>query len=180
MGHFYFVRHGETGWNIENKICGATDIELTRLGHEQAEEAAQRIVQSGIRFDEILCSPLIRARQTAEPIARATGKTIRIEPRLREQNFGRFEAAQRGTPEFMQSKERFADRYGNGESLLLLGQRIYNLIDDIKADPSGKTYLLVSHNGVARMVHTYFHDMDNKTYASFGIRNCEVVEYSWD
>ena len=36
MGHFYFTRHGQTVWNVENKICGATDIELTELGHEQA------------------------------------------------------------------------------------------------------------------------------------------------
>lgn len=28
MGHLYFVRHGQTVWNVENKICGATDIEL--------------------------------------------------------------------------------------------------------------------------------------------------------
>ena len=38
MGHFYFTRHGQTVWNVENKICGATDIELTELGHEQAME----------------------------------------------------------------------------------------------------------------------------------------------
>ncbi len=37
MDHFYFVRHGETVWNVENKICGATDIELTQKGHDQAE-----------------------------------------------------------------------------------------------------------------------------------------------
>ena len=36
MGHVYFVRHGQTVWNVENKICGATDIELTELGHQQA------------------------------------------------------------------------------------------------------------------------------------------------
>ncbi len=32
--YFYFVRHGETVWNVENKICGATDIELTDKGHK--------------------------------------------------------------------------------------------------------------------------------------------------
>ena len=38
MGHFYFVRHGQTIWNVENKICGATDIALTEKGHQQAIE----------------------------------------------------------------------------------------------------------------------------------------------
>ena len=42
MDHFYFVRHGETVWNVENKICGATDIELTQKGHEQASLAVQK------------------------------------------------------------------------------------------------------------------------------------------
>ena len=38
MGQVYFVRHGQTIWNVENKICGATDIALTELGHKQAVE----------------------------------------------------------------------------------------------------------------------------------------------
>ena len=36
MKTIYFTRHGQTIWNVENKICGATDIDLTPLGHEQA------------------------------------------------------------------------------------------------------------------------------------------------
>ena len=47
MDHFYFVRHGETVWNVENKICGATDIELTEKGHEQAIETGKKIRELG-------------------------------------------------------------------------------------------------------------------------------------
>ena len=65
MGHLYFARHGQTVWNVENKICGATDIELTELGHQQAEELGQAILEQGIQIDEILYSPLIRAKETA-------------------------------------------------------------------------------------------------------------------
>lgn len=54
MGHFYFVRHGQTVWNVENKICGATDIGLTELGHEQAVGTGKEILRQGIRADEIL------------------------------------------------------------------------------------------------------------------------------
>ena len=43
MGHFYFIRHGQTVWNVANKICGATDIELTEKGHQQAIETGQEI-----------------------------------------------------------------------------------------------------------------------------------------
>ena len=45
MGYFYFTRHGQTVWNVENKICGVTDIELTERGHRQAAELAERILR---------------------------------------------------------------------------------------------------------------------------------------
>ena len=179
MGYLYFVRHGETSWNTESRVCGVTDLPLTKFGHEQAVMTGEKILESGIYFDEIISSPLIRARQTAEHISQMTGKPVRIDDRLREHNFGIYEGRPRLDPEFRQSKQRFADRYGCGESLLMLGQRVYNLIDEIKADPDGKIYLLVSHNGVARMVNTYFHDMANQEYAVFGIQNCEVVKFEW-
>ena len=54
MGHFYFARHGQTVWNVENKICGATDIGLTENGRQQARELGQKILDEQIHIDEIL------------------------------------------------------------------------------------------------------------------------------
>ena len=54
MGTVYFTRHGQTVWNVENKICGATDSPLTDLGHEQAIELGKKILEEGIQIDEIL------------------------------------------------------------------------------------------------------------------------------
>ena len=45
MGKVFFTRHGQTIWNVENKICGATDIELTELGHQQAEEVGRKLAE---------------------------------------------------------------------------------------------------------------------------------------
>ena len=73
MGHFYFVRHGQTVWNVENKICGATDIALTEYGHEQAVLTGKKILEEGIQADEILYSPLVRAADTAKHISELTG-----------------------------------------------------------------------------------------------------------
>ena len=61
MGHMYFVRHGQTVWNVENKICGSTDIDLTEKGHEQAVETGKKILSENIKADIILYSPLMRA-----------------------------------------------------------------------------------------------------------------------
>ena len=57
MAHLYFTRHGQTIWNVENKICGATDIELTALGHQQAKELGRKLLEEGLVIDEILYSP---------------------------------------------------------------------------------------------------------------------------
>ena len=90
MKSIYFVRHGQTVWNVENKICGATDIELTDFGHEQAIKTGEEILKQGIKADEILYSPLIRAKDTALHISEITGIPAREELRLKEQNLQKY------------------------------------------------------------------------------------------
>lgn len=179
MGHVYVTRHGQTIWNVENKICGATDIALTDHGHKQAEEAGQYIKEEGMQIDEILYSPLIRASETARHISEITGIPMRMEPRLKEQCFGRFEAAPRDSQEFLAAKAHFLDRYGDGESMIQLCHRVYALLDEVKAESEQKTYLLVAHNGIARAIHSYFTEMENEEFAKFGIKNCEIRRYEF-
>ena len=179
MHNIYFTRHGETVWNVENKICGMTDSPLTARGQQQARQLGELVRDSGLRIDEILYSPLSRAADTAKAIAAATGLPARCEPRLREQCFGKYEGTPRDGAEFKVSKTHFADRYDGGESMLQLAQRLYNLLDELKADEN-KTYLLVAHNGIARVVQSYFYDMTNEEYAAFGIQNCELREFTFD
>ena len=179
MGHFYFARHGQTVWNVENKICGATDIELTEKGHQQARELGKKILEENVHIDEIICSPLIRAENTARHISEVTGIPMRVEPRLKEQNFGKYESTPRTGEEFQYAKTCFADSYEGGESMIRFCQRIYNLLDDIKKESDGKVYLIVAHNGVARAVQSYFTDMTNEEFARFGIKNCELKRYEF-
>ena len=70
-----------------------------------------------------------------------------------------------------------ASRFGTGESMLQLAQRIYNLLDDIKA--GDQVCILVAHNGIARIVESYFREMDNEDFSSFGIKNCEIKRYEF-
>ena len=177
MGELYFVRHGQTIWNVENKICGATDIALTDLGHRQAVETGEKILEMGSFVDEILYSPLIRAAETARHISEITGIPAREEPRLTEQNFGKYESTPRDGKEFQKAKEQFVCRYEGGESMLHLAQRIYNLLDELREKSGEKTYLLVAHNGIARIVQSYFHEMTNEEFAAFGVKNCEIRRY---
>lgn len=179
MATLYFTRHGQTVWNVENKICGATDIDLTDSGHQQAIELGNIILEKGYKIDEILSSPLIRAWKTAEHISEVTGIPMQIEMRLTEQNFGKYESTARDGEEFKAAKAQFVNSYQGGESMLRLAQRIYNLLDDIKSQAGSKTYLLVAHNGIARVVNSYFRDMSNDEYAAFGIKNCQILRYDF-
>lgn len=179
MGCVYFVRHGQTVWNVENKICGATDIELTALGHEQAIDTGKKIIEEGIKADEILYSPLVRAADTAKHISEITGIPARVEERLKEQNFGKYESTPRDGAEFKEAKKSFACRYEGGESMLFLAQRVYNLLDGIKKESEVKTYILVAHNGIARIVQSYFYEMTNEEYAAFGVPNCSVMKFEF-
>ncbi|MCH4033418.1 MAG: histidine phosphatase family protein [Lachnospiraceae bacterium] len=178
MRELYFARHGQTIWNVANKICGSTDIALTELGYQQARQLGEKILAEHLPIDEILYSPLIRASETARIVSEVTGLPRREEVRLKEQNFGRFEGTPRDGAEFALAKTRFADHYGGGESMLQMAQRIYGLVDDLKKED--RTYLLVAHNGIARVLKSYFTDMTNEEYAAFGIRNCEILRFSLD
>lgn len=182
MEKIYFVRHGQTVWNVENKICGSTDSPLTEKGRQQAKETGmelkRRIDAGEVHIDEILCSPLSRAHDTALEIAKITGLPVRVESALREQCFGRWEGLARDSREFALARRNFCDSYAGGESMMRMAQRIYNLLDQIRLDEQ-KTYLLVAHNGIARIVASYFHDMSNEEFADYGIQNGQIIAYDF-
>ena len=142
MSKLYFVRHGQSKWNVENKICGATDIPLTDEGRNQARITAENIIAKNIKADIILYSPLSRAKETALIISEIVKIPAKEEPLLFEQNFGMYEGTPRDGMEFKEAKKQFLNRYQNGESMFHLAQRIYNLLDRVKADE--KDYILVA------------------------------------
>lgn len=171
----YFVRHGQTLLNIEDKVCGLVDCPLTELGHQQAIEIGKKIKKSELKIDIILYSPLSRAKDTAKHISEICGIKMIEEPRLIEQAFGEYEGTPKNCEAFMNAKKQFLSRYDGGESMFQVAQRIYNLLDDLKKE--NKTYLLVAHNGISRVVNSYFYPMTIDEYAAFQIKNCEIKEY---
>ncbi|MFR8426389.1 MAG: phosphoglycerate mutase family protein [Roseburia inulinivorans] len=61
----YFVRHGETEWNVKKKIQGKTDIPLNENGIRQAKELACQLVEEDISVKHVYHSPQLRAAETA-------------------------------------------------------------------------------------------------------------------
>lgn len=86
MTKLYLVRHGETIFNIQERIQGQSDSPLTELGVRQAEAIARRL--ASIRFSTIYSSDSGRAMQTAKIVARSHGLPITSTPLLREAKFG--------------------------------------------------------------------------------------------
>ena len=179
--HIYITRHGESQWNVEGKVQGVTDTPLTANGIAQALELAKKIKESGIKIDEVLHSPLSRAADTAKIVAEENGLPLTLEPRLIEQNFGEYEGHEweKHPGVFHEAKKQFACDYNGGESMLRLGQRIYNLLDELKerSEKENKTFLLVTHGGIARMIHSYFYSETNEEFSSTDTGNCEIKEY---
>ena len=87
----YLVRHGETDWNKTRRIQGNVNIPLNEKGRAVALATAEAI--RDLPFDLIFCSPLDRARETAEILAAGCGREVIVDRRLREIEFGEFEGA---------------------------------------------------------------------------------------
>ncbi|MBQ8646614.1 MAG: histidine phosphatase family protein, partial [Oscillospiraceae bacterium] len=69
-------------------------------------------------------------------------------------------------------------RYGGGESMMQVAHRVYSLLDEVTTDPT-RTVLLAAHNGIARVVNSYFFEMTNEEYAAFAVKNCQELEYEF-
>lgn len=80
------VRHGQTGWHRENRYAGVTDLPLDEVGRGQALALADWVREHP--HDALACSPLRRARETAEASARVLGLRPEVVPALREMDFG--------------------------------------------------------------------------------------------
>lgn len=167
----YVVRHGETKWNAVNKVLGRTDMPLNDKGIKQANEIARSLKDK--KIDVFLCSPLCRARQTADAISKELGIRYEIDDRLIEQDFGSFEGINRFDAEYQKAKREYFVRYPGGESYFDMAARVFPLIKEL----SGAHALLVTHGGICRIIRSYFEDMGNEEFVQFSQGNCEVRMY---
>ena len=83
----HLIRHGQTEWSLAGRHTGRTDLALTAIGEDQARRLAAPL--GAIRFDRVLTSPLLRARQTCE--LAGLGAQAIVEPDLAEWNYGTYE-----------------------------------------------------------------------------------------
>lgn len=92
METFYLLRHGETAWNKNGRVMGRLEIPLNRAGIAQARRVVK--LASRLDIDAIYSSPVKRALQTTRILARSMKVPVKIDPRLAEVAFGRWEGYQ--------------------------------------------------------------------------------------
>ena len=146
----YFLRHGQSQANADRVRAGQSDSPLTAQGSREAIDEGERLRREGLVFDVIISSPLVRAYETALAVADALGyarDAIVSDARLMERDFGELVGRSTGLhPEAMQSGAMGV------ESDYALRLRSQAVLDDIARQHQGKTILLVSHNGVGKMM----------------------------
>ena len=141
----HLVRHGETIWNVDGRLAGWTNVELTSLGREQAVA-----LQSGFAdqiYDTVWSSDLVRAIETAE--LALPGLNATADARLREMNFGSLEGERWSALDPAERDEmgRFDTfRAPAGESVAELGARLEAFADHLLPG----THAVFTHGGPIR------------------------------
>lgn len=111
------VRHGESILNSKNLVCGVTNTQLTSVGYKQAKQLKEELKRHIV--DYIYCSPLIRAKQTADVIAEGMNVPFIVDERIIERNYGDFEGIDCENPKYISLKWELGFKMPgkNGESI---------------------------------------------------------------
>ena len=157
MALFYFLRHGETAWNAEGRLCGSTDVPLSDVGRRQAQLLARRL--KPISVEALYTSPLGRALETACVIGAAIDREPVIDRRLAELNYGAwegrtFEEIQRATPATYRAWDADPGNMAppEGESGVQLIERVTPFMANVaQRHPCGNV-VVVCHKTVCRLL----------------------------
>jgi broad specificity phosphatase PhoE len=157
------VRHGETDWNAEGRLQGHTDRPLNEYGRRQAGELAEQLAEEAV--DAIYASDLVRARETAEIVARRLGLEVEVDPDLREKNWGSWEG--------LTGDERVTVEYV-GASTEDHRERVMRAVDRIVERHAGRRVVVVTHGGSLRRIQAAL-----KGVAEPVIDNCAVWSHTF-
>jgi probable phosphoglycerate mutase len=175
------IRHGQTDWNVEGRYQGQVDIPLNERGREQAAQTARAL--SGANLAAIYASDLTRAVETAKALAQVAGLPVRIDPRLREINQGRwegrlFDEIRAEYPEELKRRQEdpLAFAPPGGEVVGQVRERVLAAVADIVRRHPDQRVAIVSHGLALALVRTYYGDYPAGKVWELVPGNGEIVE----
>jgi broad specificity phosphatase PhoE len=155
--NLYLVRHGQTAFSRENRFSGSSDPPLTAVGEAMAQAFAH--AYASVTWDAVYTSPMLRARQTADPLCRLTGVEARVEDGLKEIGYGEWEGLrqedvkQRWPAAFEHWADDVASRgTPGGETAFEVAARAMRVVEEIRSRHQRGNVLVVSHKATLRII----------------------------
>jgi probable phosphoglycerate mutase len=155
------VRHGETTFNVEGRLPGQLPgVPLTDEGRRQAHQAA--VALAAMPLSAVISSPLDRARDTAEILARGWGVSVRLDNRLKDTDVRRWAGKKiadvaRDDPLWKAFVERPTEPPDGAESLTDVQARSVAVVDDVLRAPELGNYIaIVAHADVVKLIVAHF------------------------
>jgi ribonuclease H / adenosylcobalamin/alpha-ribazole phosphatase len=203
----WIVRHGQSAGNVARDLASASnedripisqrdvDVPLSALGAEQAQALGRWFAQAAAEDlpDVLLCSPYVRARQTAELFRSVGGaradEAICGDERLREKEFGILDGLtvsgihhlQPEQAEFRRLLGKFYHRPPGGESWCDVILRLRSLMDTVSLHYAGRRVMIFAHQVVVLCLRTIIENLDEATILAIDrqgdVANCGVTEY---
>jgi broad specificity phosphatase PhoE len=184
MGRLLLVRHGETPWNLDGRLQGSTDVDLSEKGREQARLVGRRLSTTAI--DLAYSSNQSRARETAEIILEGRdveGRDVPLHaiPELRERSHGVFEGLTA-----KERRQRYPDLFAasllnnldfaptGGETFRQTNRRMAAWAQDFRDAHLDSTVLVVGHGGTLRAAILGWLDLPDHTTFRFIMANCNL------
>lgn len=180
MTRLLLVRHGETVWNADAVYRGRSEIPLGETGKRQAHLTGRSLAGEGVTA--LMSSPLVRARETAEAIAEATGVAVEIDNDLTDLDCGEWEGLTDA-----QVKERYPDvrrtwlatphlvRLPGGETLDEVSARVVPVLERVLSAPG--TVVLVSHRVAHKVAICALLGLDNSHFWDVRLDVAGITEF---
>lgn len=173
------IRHGQTNWNLEEKVMGRCNEPLNEKGIEQAYITKEKLKDYDI--DLIICSPLERAKQTAQVINQDRNINIIFDDRIIERDFGEFEGLHYDEYDNLNLWDYYKNiQYEKAECMKEFFDRVYSFCEDIKVKYTNLNILIVTHGGVSVALNCYYNNnIPSGSLSNIGLflKNCEVANY---
>lgn len=171
----FVMRHGRTDDNDKQILNGRNDEDINETGIAQATEA--RKIYEKLPVDLIVCSPMLRAKHTAQ-VVNTKNLPVVYDERLIERDTGEL-TGRHISGEFRDVYWNYYSTEYKVEHVKDLFDRVSDVLDDIKEKYSDKNVFIVTHNGVCRGVYAYCNGIpENGDMLNVGIhKNCEIKEY---
>lgn len=178
----YFIRHGETNWNVEGKIQGSYDSTLNNKGILQAQELSHKVIESNINFSKIYSSKQKRAYQTATILGDAISVECIPFEGIEEINFGEWEGLS-----WIEVKEKYPKEYDEwkrnrrytkspkGESYQDLLDRVLFAVHKIIAT-NHENVAIVTHSAVIMCLRCYITNTPFHELLKFKMDNADIIE----